>query len=70
MDFNLYMFISVFYLFMIPFSVLIVALTFPIKRKSVLWFLGTIWPLTVPICVVIAFLSFITEEIDTIIKSR
>ena len=70
MDFDLYMFILVFYLLMIPFSVLIVAITFPIKRKSVLWLLGFICPLIIPICVVIAFLSFITEEIDTIIKSR
>lgn len=70
MDFDFYMFILVFYLLMIPFSVLIVAITFPIKRKSVLWLFGFIWPLIIPICVVIAFLSFITEEIDTIIKSR
>ena len=70
MDFGLYVLIVVFYLLMGPFGALIAALTFPIKRKSVLWFFGFIWPLTILICFVIGFLSFITEEIDKIIKSR
>ena len=82
MDFCLCVFITVIYLLMIPFGALIATLTFSIKRKSVLWFLGTIWPLTVTICFVIVlpltvviyffieFLSFITDMIDTIIKSR
>lgn len=82
MDFCLCVFITVIYLLMIPFGALIATLTFPIKRKSILWFLGTIWPLTVTICFVIVlplkvaiyfiieFLSFITDMIDIIIKSR
>ena len=70
MNFVLCVLITVFYLLMAPFGALIATLTFSIKRKSVLWFFGTIWPLTILICFVIGFLSFITEEIDTIIKSR
>ena len=70
MNFGLYVLIVVFYLSMAPFGALIATLTFPIKRKSVSWFFGTIWPLTILICFVIGFFSFITEEINTIIKSR
>lgn len=69
MDFCVCVFITLIYLLMVPVGAFIATLTFHIKRKSVLWLLGFIWPLIIPICVVIAFLSFITEEIDTIIKS-
>lgn len=70
MDFCLCVFITVIYLLMIPVSALIATLTFPIKRKSVLWFFETIWPLIVAIYFVIEFLSFITNMIDIFIKSR
>ena len=70
MDFDLSILVGAFYLLMVPFGALIASLTFSIKRKSVLWFLGSIWPMTVTVCVVIIIFSFIKEIMDTIIKSR
>lgn len=70
MDFDISILVGVFYLLMAPFGALIATLTFSIKRRSVLWFFGAIWPLTILICFVIDIFCFITEEIDTIIKSR
>ena len=70
MDFVLCVLITAFYLLVIPFGALIASLTFSIKRKSILWFLGSIWPVTVAVCDVILFLSLIKEGIDKIIKSR
>lgn len=70
MDFDISILVGAFYLLMVPFGALIVSLTFSIKRKSVLWFLGSIWPVTVTVCDVIIILSFIKEMMNTIIKSR
>ena len=70
MDFVLCVLIIAFYLLVIPFGAFIASLTFPIKRKSVSWLLGSIWPLTIAVCDVILFLSLIKEGIDKIIKSR
>lgn len=70
MNFDLSILVGAFYLLMVPFGALITSLTFSIKRKSVLWFLGFIWPLTVAVCDVIIIFSFIKEMMDAIIKSR
>lgn len=70
MDFDLSILVGAFYLLIVPFGVLIATLTFSIKRKFLLWFLGFIWPVTVTVCDVIIILSFIKEMMDTIIKSR
>ena len=70
MGFDISILVGAFYLLMVPFGVLIATLTFSIKRKSVLWFLGSIWPVTVTVCDVIIILSFIKEMMNTIIKSR
>lgn len=70
MDFDISILVGAFYLLMVPFGALIVSLTFSIKRKSVLWFLGSIWPVTVAVCDVIIILSSIKEMMNTIIKSR
>ena len=70
MGFDISILVGVFYLLMVPFGVLIATLTFSIKKKSVLWFLGSIWPMTVTVCDVIIIFSFIKEMMDRIIKRR
>ena len=70
MVFDLSILVGAFYLLMVPFGALIATLTFTIKKKSVLWLLGFIWPVTVTVCDVIIIFSFIKEMMDRIIKSR
>ena len=45
MGFDISILVGVFYLLMVPFGVLIATLTFSIKKKSVLWFLGYLFGL-------------------------